>query len=170
MGQTSVVNTDLGTGVVGEFYSTEPQGVRALILNSASEANNVIGRVATYVDDEDQQAGVAASDRFAGIIGFPKILAREGLGEVTTIENGRVVDVIHRGYVFVALPGAANKGDYIYYGDTDGALEAVAPDAAAPAGATRLPGGTVEIFNVTEAGIAVIYVDFAGDKSDSTGT
>lgn len=169
MGQTSVDNTHLGSGVVGEFYSTEPQTARSLILNSASEANNVIGRAATFVDDEDQQVGVAASTRFAGIIGMPKTLARQGLDPVTTIANGTAAEILRRGYVIVDLPAVAAKGDFVYYSDTTGELETVAPDAAPPAGATRVPGGTVEIFNVTEAGIAVIYVDFAGDKSDSTG-
>lgn len=169
MGQTSVSNTNLGSGVVGEFYSTEPQGVRSLILNSASAANNVIGRVATYVDDEDQQAGVAASTRFAGIIGFPKSLAREGLGDVNTIANGVAADLINKGYVFVDLPAVAAKGDFVYYSDTDGTLATVAPTAAPPPGHTRLPGGKVEIYNVTEAGISVIYVDHGGDISDSTG-
>jgi len=105
----------------------------------------------------------------AGIIGFPKILAREGLGDVTTIANGVVADIINKGYVFVDLPAAADKGDFVYYSDTDGTLATVAPDAAPPAGHTRVPGGRVEIFNVTEAGIAVIYVDHGGDISDSTG-
>lgn len=169
MGQTSVDNTHLGAGVVGEFYSTEPQAARSLILNSASEANNVIGRVVTFVDNEDQQAGVAASARFAGIIGMPKVLARQGLDPVTTIANGTVAEILRRGYVFVDLPAVAAKGDYVYYSDTTGELATVAPTGTAPAGHTRLPGGTVEIFNVTEAGIAVIYFDFAGDISDSTG-
>lgn len=169
MAQTSVTNTQLGSGVVGEFYSTEPQGVRSLILNSATPENNVIGRVVTFVDDEDQQAGVAASARFAGIIGLPKTLVREGLGDVTAIENGVTAQIIHRGYVFVTLPAAADKGDFVYWTNATGALTTVAPDAAPPADSTRVPGGTVEIFNVTAPGIAVIYVDFAGDKSDSTG-
>lgn len=170
MGQTSVTNAVLGSGVVGEFYSTEPQGTRSLILNSASAANNVIGRVATFVDDEDQQAGVAASTRFAGIIGFPKSLIRQTLDASSTIPNGTVAELINQGYVFVSLPAAADKGDFVYYSNTTGALATVAPTAAPPAGHTRLPGGTVQIFNVTAAGIAVIYVDFAGDKSNSTGT
>lgn len=169
MAQTSVTNTRLGSGVVGEFYSTEPQSARTLILNSASEANNVIGRVVTYVDNEDQQAGVAASDRFAGIIGMPKTLVRPTLDPVTTIPNGTPAQILNRGYINVSLPAAADKGDFVYYSNTTGALATVAPDAAPPAGHTRVPGGTVEIYNVTAAGIAVIYVDFAGDKSDSTG-
>ena len=44
-------------------------------------------------------------------------------------------------------------------------LATAAPDASPPAGHARVPGGTVEIFNVTEAGVGVIYVDFAGDKT-----
>ncbi len=169
MAQTSVTNAQLGSGVVGEFYSTEPQGVRTLILNSASEANNVIGRVVTYVDGEDQQAGVAASSRFAGVIGMPKTLARPTLDNITIIDNGTPTQIIRKGYVFVNLPAVAAKGDFVYWTNATGALTTVAPDAAPPADSTRVPGGTVEIFNVTAPSIAVIYVDFAGDKSDSTG-
>lgn len=169
MGQKIVSNATQGSGVVGEFYSTEPQGSRTLILASANAALNVIGSVVTYVDAEDQQAGIAASTRFAGIIGMPKALVRPTLDESTTIDNGVAVEVLNRGYVFVSLPAVAAKGDYVYYSDTDGTLATVAPTGVAPAGHTRVPGGYVEIANVTEAGIAVIYLDFAGDISDSTG-
>lgn len=170
MGQKSVTNAALGSGVVGEFYSSAPQGTRSLILNSANAALNVIGRVVTFVDDQNEQAGVAASSRFAGIIGFPKSLARQGLADSTTIPNSTVAELVTQGYMYVNLPAAAKKGDYVYWTNATGALTTVAPNAAPPANSTRVPGGTVQIFNVTAAGIAVIYVDFAGDKSNSTGT
>lgn len=169
MGQTTVSNTKLGSGVVGEFYSSEPQGVRSLILNSANAAHNVIGSVVTFVATKDEQAGVAASTRFAGIIGLPKTLVRPTLDDSTTIANGVTAQIINRGYVFVSLGAVAAKGDYVYYSDTDGTLATIAPDGVPPVGHTRVPGGYVEIANVTEAGIAVIYLDFAGDISDSTG-
>lgn len=170
MGQKIVSNALLGSGVVGEFYSTEPQGSRALILNSASAANNVIGRVATYVDDQNDQAGVAASTRFAGIIGFPKSLIRQTLDDSSTIPNGTVAELINQGYVYVNLPAVADKGDLVYYSNTTGELATIAPTGIPPAGHTRLPGGKVEIFNVTADGISVIYVDHGGDISDSTGS
>lgn len=170
MGQTTVANTKLGSGVVGEFYSTEPQGSRSLLLVSASAANNVVGRVVTYVDDESDQAGVAASARFAGIIGMPKTLAREGLGDVTTIANNVAAEIINKGYVFVTLPTVADKGDFVYWTNATGVLTTIAPDGVPPANSTRVPGGKVEIANVTAIGIAVIYVDHGGDISDSTGT
>lgn len=169
MGQTTVSNTQLGSGVVGEFYSTEPQAARTLILASANAALNLVGSVVTFEDAEDDQCGVAASTRFAGLIGMPKSLVREGLDASTAIANGVAVEVLRRGYVFVDLPAVAAKGDYVYYSDTDGTLATIAPTGVAPVGHTRVPGGTVEIFNVTAAGIGVIYFDFAGDISDSTG-
>lgn len=168
MGQKTVVNTQLSNGLPGEFYSTEPQGSRSLILKSASAANNKIGVVATYVADEDDQAGIAASTRFAGIIGFPKSLVRPTLENITTIDNGVVAEIINKGYVFVTLPAVAAKGDFVYFTNATGALTTVAPNVAPPAASTRVPGGTVEIFNVTAAGLAVIYLDHAGDKSDSS--
>jgi len=169
MGQKTVVNTQLSNGLPGEFYSTEPQGSRSFVLNSANAALNKVGVVATYVAGEDDQAGIAASTRFAGIIGFPKTLVRPTLENVTSIDNGVAAELINRGYVLVTLAAVAAKGDFVYYSNTTGVISTVAPTAVSPAGATRLPGGTVEIFNVTAAGIAVIYLDHAGDKSDSTG-
>jgi hypothetical protein len=169
MGQTSVSNTYLGTGLVGEFYSTEPQSARTLILASASAALNVVGSVVTFVDAQDDQAGIAASSNFAGIIGMPKVLAREGLDAATSIANGVPVEILDGGYIFVDLPAAAGKGDFVYYSNTDGTLATVAPDGVPPAGHTRVPGGIVSIKNVTEAGLGIIYVERGGDISDSTG-
>lgn len=170
MVQKTVTNTALGTGVVGEFYSNEPQRTRGQIINSSSESLNVIGSVLTKVADEDDQSGVAASTVFAGILCSPKSLARQGLDAQTVIPNGTQVEVALQGYVFVDLPAAADIGDFVYFSDTDGTLATIAPDGIPPAGHTRLPGGTVQIKKVTAAGIGIIYLDSAGDKSDSTGS
>lgn len=166
MVQKTVTNSALGSGVVGEFYSNEPQRTRGQIINSATESLNVIGSVLTKVADEDDQAGVAASTVFAGVLVSPKSLARQGLEAQTVIPNGTQVELAQQGFIFVDLPAAADIGDFVYFSDTDGTLSTAAPTATAPTGSTRLPGGTVQIKNVTAAGLGIIYLDSAGDKTE----
>ena len=163
MVQKTVTNKFLGSGVVGEFYSTDMQRTTGQILNSASDALNVVGSVLTKVTGSDNQSGVAASSVFSGILSNPKGLVRSTLDAQSTVPNGSQVELIQQGFVFVSLPATAAIGDYVYYSDTTGALSTAAPDAAAPAGTSRVPGGTVQVNNVTTAGIAVIYLDSAGD-------
>ena len=165
MVQKTVGNKALGTGVAGEFYSNQPQRTRGKILVSASQALNLIGTVLTQVDDEEDQAGVAASAVFAGILCHPKALIRDGLDAQTVVPNGTAVEVALQGYLVVNLPAAASIGDFVYYSDTTGLLATADPDATAPVGYTRVPGGTVEIKNVASAGLGIIYLDAAGDKT-----
>ena len=170
MTQKIVLNKALGTGVAGEFYSTEPQRTRGKILVSAIEALNLIAVAVTHVADEEDQVGVAASAVFAGIIGSPKSLQRVGLDAQTVVPNGTAIECVLQGYLIVNLPAAADIGDFVYFTDATGLLTTIAPDGIPPANSTRVPGGTVQIKNVTAAGLGIIYLDSAGDKSDSTGT
>lgn len=166
MVQKTITNKALGTGVAGEFCSTDPQRTRGKILVSATEALNLIAVALTQVAGEEDQAGVAASTVFAGILGSPKSLARVGLDAQTVIPNGTAVECILQGYVVVNLPAAAAIGDFVYYSDTTGLLSTAAPAATAPVGSTRVPGGTVQIKNVAAAGLGIIYLDAAGDKTE----
>lgn len=166
MTQKIVSNKALGTGVAGEFYSTEPQRSRGKLLVSANAALNLISVAVTQVADEEDQVGVAASAVFAGIIGSPKTLQRAGLDAQTTIPNGTVVECALQGYLIVNLPAAAAIGDFVYFSDTTGLLVTAGPAATAPVGHSRVPGGTVQIRNVAAAGLGVIYLDSAGDKTE----
>jgi hypothetical protein len=166
MTQKIVSNKALGTGVAGEFYSTEPQRTRGKILVSASEALNLIAVAVTHVADEDDQVGVAASAVFAGIIGSPKSLFRVGLDAQTVIPNGTVIETVLQGYLIVNLPAAADIGDFVYFSDTTGLLVTAAPAASTPVGHSRVPGGTVQIKNIVAAGLGIIYLDSAGDKTE----
>lgn len=168
MTQKIVLNKALGTGVAGEFYSTEPQRTRGKILVSATEALNLIAVAVTHVANEEDQVGVAASAVFAGIIGSPKSLQRVGLDAQTVIPNGTVIECVLQGYLVVNLPAAAAIGDFVYFNDTTGLLTTVAPATIPPAGVTRVPGGTVQIKNVAVAGLGIIYLDAAGDKTTPT--
>lgn len=166
MTQKIVSNKALGTGVAGEFYSTEPQRTRGKILTSANAALNLIAVALTQVVGEEDQVGVAASAVFAGILGSPKSLQRVGLDAQTVVPNGTAVECILQGYVVVNLPAAAAIGDFVYFNDTTGLLSTAAPAATAPAGTSRVPGGTVQIKNVAAAGLGVIYLDSAGDTTE----
>ena len=56
--------------------------------------------------------------------------------------------------------------DFVYFNDTTGLLSTAAPTATAPAGTSRVPGGTVQIRNVAAAGLGIIYLDSAGDSTE----
>lgn len=160
--QSSVTNEFLATGIPGEFSRSGNQETRGAILNSATEANNVVGRVVFTVDGNSNEVGVAADGNFAGILSSPKTAVRPTLDAQAFILNDTQVEVAERGYLFVTLPAAADNGDFVYFSDTTGVLATAAPDAAAPAGYSRLPGGLVKGCNVTEAGVGEIYFDMAG--------
>ena len=166
MTQKIVSNKALGTGVAGEFHTTEPQRTRGKLLVSANAALNLIAVAVTQVASEEDQVGVAASAVFAGILGSPKSLQRVGLDAQTTIPNGTAVECILQGYVIVNLPASAAIGDFVYFTDATGLLTTAAPGATAPALSTRVPGGTVQIRNVASAGLGIIYLDSAGDKTE----
>ena len=160
--QKTVGNYQLGLGRTGEFRKSDNQRTQGAILTSATEANNIVGRVVKHVASNDIQVGIAASGNLAGILGFPKSSVRPTLDPQAFLSNGTQCEFIEAGYVIVELPAVAAIGDFVYYSDTDGTLITAAPGVAPAAGHTRLPGGKVDEFNVTAAGQAVIYFDVAG--------
>lgn len=165
--QSSVSNEFLATGIPGEFSRSGNQETRGAILNSATEANNIVGRVVLTVDGNSNEVGVAANGNFAGILSSPKTAVRPTLDAQAFILNDTQVEVAERGYLFVTLPAAADNGDFVYFSDTTGALATAAPAATAPAGHTRLPGGLVKGSNVTAAGVGEIYFDMAGSTVET---
>lgn len=160
--QTTVSNFNLGLGRTGEFYKSDNQKTSDYILNSAAEANNVVGRVVKHITGSDSDVGVAGNGNFAGILGFPKTSVRPTLDPQAFLLNATQCEVAESGYMIVEVGAAAAIGDFVYYSDTDGTIATGAPGVAAPAGHSRLPGGTVQIFNVIVAGQAVIYFDISG--------
>lgn len=160
--QSSVTNKFLATGIPGEFSRSGFQESRGAILVSATEANNIVGRVVLTVANNDYNVGVAANGNFAGILSSPKTSVRPSLEAQAFLPNETQVEVAERGYLFVNLPAAAAVGDFVYYSDTDGSLVTAAPAATAPVGHTRLPGGLVKGQNVTAAGVGEIYFDMSG--------
>ena len=160
--QSSVTNEFQATGIPGEFSRSGNQESRGAILNSATEANNIVGRVVFTVDGNSNEVGVAADGNFAGILCSPKTAVRPTLDAQAFILNDTQVEVAERGYLFVTLPAAADIGDFVYFSNTTGALATAAPATTAPVGHSRLPGGTVQGQNVTVAGVGEIYFDIAG--------
>jgi hypothetical protein len=160
--QSSVVNKFQSTGIPGEFSRSHNQESRGAIINSATEANNIVGRVVLTFLGNDQNVGVAADGNFAGILSSPKTSIRPSLDAQAFLPNESQVEVAERGYLFVTLPATAVSGDFVYYSDTTGALATATPATSAPAGHSRLPGGLVKGLNVAIAGTGEIYFDMAG--------
>lgn len=167
MSQTSVVNRFQSTGIPGEFSRSHNQESRGAIINSATEANNVVGRVVNTITGNNYNVAVAGNGNFAGILACPKTSIRPTLGAQAFLPNESQVEVAERGFLFVNLPAAAAVGDFVYYSDTTGALATAAPAATAPVGHSRVPGGLVKGQNVTVAGIGEIYFDMAGSTVET---
>jgi hypothetical protein len=165
--QTSVVNKFQSTGIPGEFSRSHNQESRGAIINSATQANNIVGRVVNTFDGNDNNVGVAANGNFAGILCSPKTSIRPSLDPQAFLPNASQVEVAERGYLFVTLPAVAANGDFVYYSDTTGALATAPPATTAPAGFTRLPGGLVKGSNATVAGTGEIYFDMAGSTVET---
>lgn len=166
MTQATVSNTHLATGIPGEFSRSENQDSMGVVLNSATEANNVVGRILKYVDGNDYEAGVAASGNLAGMLCNPKASYRPSLDAQAFLPNGSQSEVAVRGYLFVSLPAAADKGDFVYYSDTTGELETKAPGVVPTAGYTRVPGGVVTLNN-SSAGVGEIYIDILSGSTET---
>tara|TARA_R110000765_G_scaffold57193_1_gene112349 strand:+ start:1664 stop:2167 length:504 start_codon:yes stop_codon:yes gene_type:complete len=160
--QSSISNNFLSTGIPGEFSRSYNQMSRGAILNSAVEANNIVGRVVLTVDGNDFEVGVAADGNFAGVLISPKTAIRQTLEAQAFVSNDIQVEVAESGYLFVSLTAAAKNGDFVYFSDTDGSLATAAPATTAPAGHSRLPGGLVKGLNVSGAGTGEIYFDMTG--------
>ena len=165
--QSSVTNEFLASGIPGEFSRSHGQESRGAILASATEANNVVGRVVNTVTGNDLNVGVSANGNFAGILASPKTSVRPSLDAQAFLPNETQVEVAERGFIFVSLPAAAAIGDFVYYSDTTGELATAAPATTAPAGHSRVPGGLVKGQNVTAAGLGEIYFDMAGSTVET---
>lgn len=163
--QSSVTNEFLATGIPGEFSRSENQRSRGAMIVSATEANNVFGRVVKDVAGNDYNVGVGASGNFAGILSCPKTAIRPQLEAQAFVANETGVEVAESGYVFVTLSAAAAIGDFVYYTPATGVILTAPPATTAPAGSERVPGGLVTGTNVSGAGVGEITFDINGDAA-----
>lgn len=152
------------SGVQGEIYSDYPVGSDAYVINSASAANNIFGNACSIVTTTQGQVKMGNSDGapFAGFLIFPKAQASFGtsgqpLAPTLAVPNGTVVDVLNLGMIWVFLPAAAAIGDLVIYDNVTGALSTITPTTTLPSGKS-FANATVQIYPVTQAGLAVIRV------------
>ena len=110
--------TDMRSAVLGTLAFDGPQRAVALILDTATEANNVFGRAFTYKDEDTAEAGGAGV--FAGIMTNPHAYAIDQ----TTAKNGTVGEFLHMGEVFVLLTESTAPaiGDKVYFVPATGEL------------------------------------------------
>lgn len=173
--QTTVLN-NIGFGVPGELFLEGPLRGQPGVLNTGTPANNVIGRAFTIVDDatasfdttaDPQPLEVAAggTGRFAGILANPKVYSNLGvagdtLGPTLVLPNGVMVELVQEtAGIIVQLGAACAIGDWVYFTNATGILTTTAPNAAAPASSTRVPGGFVRRYESAAAGLAVISLN-----------
>lgn len=178
------VSAQIGFGVVGELFLEGPLRAQPARLQSEDAADNVVGRAFTVVSggtgswgpngDANNPAPLVAAaggdGAFAGILGNPKVYASQGtvvggtLAPTLTLPNGTMGELVQEtAGIIVTLPAAADVGDSVYFAEADGTLLTTAPGAPAPAD-SQGPIGTVERYDSTGAGLAVISLGRAGPQ------
>lgn len=163
--QSSVTNNFLANGIPGEFSRSDNQRARGAMIKSATEANNVPGRVVKTITGNNYDVAVGGNGNFAGILSTPKTAIRPTLDAQAFVTNETQIEVAKSGYLFVTLGAVASVGDFVYYTPATGVILTAAPATTAPAGSERVPGGIVEGLNVTAAGLAEISFDINGDAA-----
>jgi len=172
----STVSATIGFGVVGELALDGPLRARPARLDSASAANNVVGRAFTIKDDAtasfetsddpqplDVQAG--GTGVFAGILANPKVYplygtAGDSLAASLTLPNNQMVELVQEtAGIIIAVGAACAIGDWVWFSQTTGALQTTAPNAAAPGGTTRVPNGRITRYESAAAGLAVMEMN-----------
>lgn len=145
--------TAMRTAVVGTLAYDGPQRAVALILDSASEDNNVFGRAFTYKTEDTAQAG--GTGVFAGIMVNPHAYAIDQ----TTAKNGTAGEFLHMGEVFVLLPKSPVPaiGSKVYFVRTTGELTISA------SGSTEIKGAVVSRHTpVAETGGYLAVISLTG--------
>ncbi len=166
MGFQTTVRIDEADAIVGEIRFGSPMSVDPKILNSTSQASNIVARAFQTVAGEDLgvTADAGSAGVFAGILIHPKAYALVGTTAGTLeaslqVNNGETVELLTMGTITVDLTSAGNIGDEVLYNFNTGALQARAVSASAlPANTARVPGGFVTRQNIPSAGLAYIKV------------
>ena len=157
----SNVRQFMTSGVVGEVILDGAIRSRGVILNSANEANNVVGRALTYSNANADGVRVEAGGTgvFAGILTHSKQYAALGtqaggaLAPTLTIPNNSQVEATYFATgVYVELScnqsQAINIGDKVAFNQTNGVLIAFPANQNAPVGHTEIVGARVIEQNV----------------------
>jgi hypothetical protein len=159
------VNIQTAPGIPGELYDEGPLRAEPLIVNSNGASPNTVGFAYTK-DNQYNIASVggviAVGTPFAGILVNPKAYASFGssagtLAPTLDLPDNAQGEFLTMGTIFVRLTTAASIGDWVIYDTTTGALAAVSPGDAAPAGFALIPNAVVHRFTApTGGGTAVI--------------
>ena len=160
--------TDMRSAVLGALAFDGPQRAVALILDTASEANNVFGRAFTYKTEDTAQAGGVGV--FAGIMTNPHAYAIDQV----TAKNGTAGEFLHMGEVFVKLVPAVVTGktaatpaigSKVYFVAATGELTVDSTDKADsdPVSHTEIKGAVVSRHTpVSETGGHLAVVSLTG--------
>lgn len=156
MGFQSTIALAQGFGVVGELAFAGPTRAQPGVVKGTA-ANIVVGRAFT-IDNTDGQFQPGGTGAFGGILATPKALQSIGttaggpLAPTLVVPAGTVCEFVTMGEIIVALTGAANIGDGVYFVQADGTLAA----GTAGAGQTQIVGAKVVRFKNAAAGLAVV--------------
>lgn len=164
------VRQDQTFGFVGEVIEDTPMRARQNIIVSGDAANNMIGRAFTQVNNQDDQVQAGGTGFFFGIFINSKNLATSGTSAGTleptlVVPNRTIGEFIYSGVVIVEISNAANIGDFVYYNDTTGALQA---GTTAPANHTQVPGARIVRRNIpaptSPATTIQAIIELSGDR------
>lgn len=150
--QTSVIG-DIRSGLVGEIAFDGPtRAVPAMLDSGAGAANNIIGRVFTYLDKAVESVQAGGTGTFAGIFVMPKTHTLRGtaaggtLADSLLVPDGTPGEFLQMGYVYVSLATTgAVIGSPLKYNTTTGAIDFGAPGA----GEAAIPNAVVDRHNAS---------------------
>lgn len=152
------VRKDMAFGVVGELQFSGPLRAGAYVLKSDSEANNIIGRAFTFVEDEPGYVQAGGDGEFAGILANAKVYARRGAvvsaantdEELLQVPNGVAAEFVTMALLTVNIASAAKIGDTVQYDNTTGELSVSATKGTADSGKTLVPNCVVARYAQTD--------------------
>lgn len=153
MGFQTAVASDLKSGVIGEIAFDGPtRAVPAVLKSGAGAANNIIGRVFTYVDAANELVQAGGSGAFAGIFILPKTHVLRGtaaggtLADSLLVPDGEPGEFLQMGHVYVSLATTgAVIGSPLKYNTTTGAIDFGTPGA----GEAAIPNAIVSRHNAS---------------------
>lgn len=150
--QSTILNRQ-AAGIPGELAFEGPLRATPAMLNSASEANNVFGRLFTVQEapaesiHEGLRVQAGGTGMIVGILANPKAHVQHSANfeAGASLPNGVIADFVEMGALFVDLAGGPHvPGSRVVYATATGILSAVAPTAtAAGTGNAFLPGAKV---------------------------
>lgn len=135
-GFQSTVNIYESLGTVGDLAFDGPLRASTYNLDSNGQAQTVgfaftvVSGANTAPSGDSSNAGTAivgGTGVFAGILSNSKVYSSAGssgdaLAPTLNLPDNTTGELVTMGEIFVALPGAANIGDQVYYDNTTGAL------------------------------------------------